>query len=115
MYTLRCVCPSPSAHPKGHALCICVRAHGRYKDEGGECRAVVLCTDKRDVHMMCVGSVRAVVGSSAIPIGRASKCSFKKDSASITLEAVLTHFKTKRGSYSGRESSAAVMTNFVLI
>lgn len=32
----------------------------------------------RDVHMMCVGSVTAVVGSSPKPTGKASKCFLKK-------------------------------------
>ena len=61
-----------------------VQVRSCYKGEGGYCRQS--CADERCA--MCVGCVRAEVGSPSIPTGSASKCLFKKDSASDTLEAV---------------------------
>lgn len=70
------VCVPFSAHPKAHALCVfvCDMVKGR----GRLSAALLSAALTGDVHMMCVGSVRAVAGSSPIPTGRASKGSFLK-------------------------------------
>lgn len=90
MDALQCLCPSLLFQRQ--AFSARVFLHGWYKKKGGECWAAV--------HRMCVGSVRVMVGSSSIPTGSASKWFFKKNSASVTLEAVwriLTTCETARG------------------
>lgn len=54
-------------------------------NERGECR--------NDVHMMCVGSVKAEVGSSSIPTVKASKCCLERS----PFESQWRHFDAYRG------------------
>lgn len=79
--TPRCVRPSLGGTWTPH-VCVSIK-QGRGRLSAG---LLLFSALTRDVHMMCVGSVRAVVGSSPIPAGRASKCFFKK--ASIASKAV---------------------------
>lgn len=71
------------AVPKASLFCTCVPAW-MIQEKGRR----VLRTYAHPMYRMCVGSVRVMVGSSSIPTGSASKWFFKKNSASVTLEAV---------------------------